>query len=68
MAVVVATRCGEGPLLRDHYGMEFRAAGDERDLREAGALFCELPGTKARIKTIVGLSAGLSRRELEAWL
>jgi L-asparaginase len=66
--VVVASRCGEGPLLRDHYGLPFHTAGDERELLAAGALFCELPGTKARIKTIVGLSAGLSRQELAAWL
>jgi hypothetical protein len=54
--------------LRDHYGLPFHTAGDERELLAAGALFCELPGTKARIKTIVGLSAGLSRQELAAWL
>jgi L-asparaginase len=66
--VVVSSRCGEGPLLRDHYGLPFHEVGDERELLAAGALFCELPGTKARIKTIVGLSAGLSRQELAAWL
>ncbi len=66
--VVITSRCGEGPLLRDHYGLPFHTVGDERELLAAGALFCELPGTKARIKTIVGLSAGLSREELAAWL
>jgi hypothetical protein len=54
--------------LRDHYGLSTRVAGDERDLLDAGALLCDLPGTKARIKTIVGLSAGLSRAQLADWL
>jgi L-asparaginase len=66
--LVVTSRCGEGPLLREHHGLPTRVPGDERDLLEAGALFCELPGTKARIKTIVGLSAGLSQTEMADWL
>jgi L-asparaginase len=66
--LIIASRCGDGPLIRNHYGLPQRVAGDERDLLEIGGIFSELPGTKARIKTIVGLSAGLSRAELADWL
>lgn len=66
--LVATTRCADGPLIRDHYGLPQRVVGDERDLLELGVIFSELPGTKARIKTIVGLSAGLSSAELAQWL
>src|SRR5260370_8815629 len=41
--VVITSRCGEGPLLRDHYGLSFHTVGDERELLAAGDPFCRVP-------------------------
>jgi L-asparaginase len=65
--VAATTRCAEGRLIRDHYGLPDRAAGDERDLLEAGVLFSDLQGAKARVKLAVGLSAGISGINLQEW-
>lgn len=62
--VVATTRCASGGLLRQHYGLPIRAAGDERDLLEAGVVFSDLRGPKARIGLAVALSAGLADDEL----
>jgi L-asparaginase len=67
MVVAATTRCAEGRLIREHYGLPDRTEGDERDLLDAGALFSDLQGSKARIRLAVGLSAGLSRTELREW-
>src|SRR5260370_30107009 len=66
--VVITSRCGEGPLLRDHYGLPFHTVGDERELLAAGALFCALPRTQARVKKILGVCAGRCREEVAGWL
>jgi L-asparaginase len=65
--VAATTRCAEGRLIRDHYGLPDRTAGDERDLLEAGVLFSDLQGAKARVKLAVGLSAGISGINLQEW-
>jgi L-asparaginase len=65
IVVVATTRCPAGRLIRDHYGLPTRCAGDERDLLDAGALFSDLQGPKARIGLAVGLSAGLTTAELQ---
>lgn len=65
VTVVATTRCPAGRLLREHYGLPIRVAGDERDLLEAGVLFSDLQGPKARIALAVGLSAGLGGEELQ---
>lgn len=67
IAVAATTRCPEGRLIREHHGLPDRVAGDERDLLEAGVLFSDLQGVKARIRLAVGLSAGLSPTELREW-
>lgn len=67
IAVAAATRCAQGRLLRDHYGLPQRVEGDERDLLDAGVLFSDLQGPKARLRLAVGLSAGLSAAELRKW-
>ncbi|HEX7127457.1 MAG TPA: asparaginase domain-containing protein, partial [Thermodesulfobacteriota bacterium] len=70
VTIVVTSRCPSGGLLRDHYGLPIRVDGDERDLLEAGALFSNLRGPKARVALAVGLSAGLTGdalRSLVAW-
>lgn len=59
VAVVATTRCHAGGLLRTHYGLPIRVKGDERDLLEAGVIFSDLQGPKARIKLAVALSAGM---------
>jgi len=67
IAVAATTRCPEGRLVREHYGLPDRTDGDARDLLDAGALFTDLRGPKARLRLAVGLSAGLSRTELREW-
>jgi len=62
--VVAATRCPAGRLIREHYGLPIRVDGDERDLLDAGVIFSDLQGPKARIKLAVALSAGLQREEV----
>ncbi len=53
VAVVIASRCAEGPV-GPAYGYE----GGGQKLRELGAIFAgELPGPKARIKLMVALGA-----------
>ncbi len=67
VAVAATTRCAEGRLIREHHGLAGRTDGDERDLLEAGVLFSDLQGPKARVRLAVGLSAGLSPTELRQW-
>ncbi len=64
VTVVATSRCAAGGLLREHYGLPIRVAGDERDLLEAGVVFSDLRGPKARIKLAVALSAGLTGGEV----
>lgn len=64
MAVVATARSPMGRLLRSHYGAPVRVEGDEWDLREAGVMFCDLPGTKARIKLQIALAANLEKDQL----
>ncbi len=52
--VVITSRCGSGPLLRETYSFK----GGEKSLIKAGAIFSNLPGLKARIKLVSLLSAG----------
>ncbi|MEZ5102425.1 MAG: asparaginase domain-containing protein [Thermoleophilia bacterium] len=57
VAVVVASRAGEGPTNRDTYG----AVGCERDLQERGVVMAgALGGTKARLRLAVALALGLA--------
>lgn len=65
VAVVASARSPMGRLLRSHHGTPVCFDGDERDLREAGVVFCDLPGTKARIKLQLALSANLPKDELQ---
>ena len=65
VTVVATTRCPAGRLLREHYGLPIRVAGDERDLLDAGVIFSDLQGPKARMALAVGLSAGLGGTELQ---
>jgi L-asparaginase len=67
ITVTATTRCAEGRLIREHHGLPDRTEGDERDLLEAGVLFSDLQGVKARLRLAVGLSAGLSPKELREW-
>lgn len=64
VTVVAAARSPIGRLLPSHCGTPVRFDGDEWDLREAGVVFCDLPGTKARIKLQLALSANLPEDEL----
>lgn len=52
--VVITSRCGSGPLLKETYSFK----GSEQSLRDAGAIFSNLSGLKARIKLISLLCAG----------
>jgi L-asparaginase len=65
VTVVATTRCTAGRLIREHYGLPIGVEGDERDLLDAGVIFSDLQGPKARIALVVGLSAGLGRAELQ---
>ncbi len=67
ITVAATTRCPEGRLIRDHYGLPDRIDGDERDLLDAGVLFTDLRGPKARVRLAVALNAGLSGGELRQW-
>ena len=67
IAVAATTRCAGGRLIRGGHGLPVRTEGDERDLLQAGVLFSDLQGIKARIRLAVGISAGLSRSELREW-
>lgn len=64
MAVVATARSPMGRLLRSHYGAPVRVDGDEWDLRETGVIFCDIPGTKARIKLQLALASDLDRNQL----
>ena len=64
VAVVVAARSPMGRLLRSHYGAAVRVDGDEWDLRAAGVIFSDLPGTKARIKLQIALSTNMKKEHL----
>lgn len=64
MAVVATARSPMGRLLRAHYGAPVRVDGDEWDLREAGVIFCDLAGTKARIKLQLALAANPEKDQL----
>jgi len=61
VVVVATTRCPMGRLKRSHYGAPVCVDGDEGDLREAGIIFCDLSGTKARIKLQLALAANLEK-------
>jgi L-asparaginase len=67
VAVAISTRCPSGRL-RLHESFPVGFAGSEKDLLGMGALPTFEPGTKARIRLLVGLSAGLTGDELAAWL
>lgn len=67
ITVAATTRCADGRLIREHHGLPDRTEGDERDLLEAGVLFSDLQGIKARIRLAVGLNADLTRPELLEW-
>lgn len=58
--VVITSRCGSGPLLTETYSF----VGSEKSLRDAGAIFSNLSGLKARIKLITLLCAGSTRDTL----
>ena len=64
VAVVAAARSPMGRLLRSRCGAPVRVDGDDWDLREAGVVFSDLPGTKTRIKLQLALSANLPKDEL----
>lgn len=64
VAVVAAARSPMGRLQRSDGGAAVRIEGDEWDLREAGVVFCDLPGTKARIKLQLALAAKLEKEQL----
>ena len=60
--VVVTSRCLSGKLFTGTYGFK----GSEKDLRDIGAIFNDwLPTSKARIKLIVMLSAGLNYENIK---
>lgn len=60
--VVITSRCLSGKLFTGTYGFK----GSEKDLRDVGAIFSDwLPTSKARIKLIVMLSAGLNCDEIK---
>lgn len=60
VAVVVASRAGEGPTNRDTYG----AIGCELDLQERGAVMAgALGGAKARLRLAVALALGFAPRD-----
>jgi L-asparaginase len=62
MPVVVTSRCLSGKLFTNTYGYK----GSEKDLRDIGAIFSDwLPTSKARIKLIVMLSAGLNYERIK---
>lgn len=65
VTVVATTRCPAGRLIREHYGLPIRVEGDERDLLDAGVIFSDFQGPKARIALAVGLSAGLGGADLQ---
>jgi L-asparaginase len=52
--VVITSRCGTGPLLKNTYSFE----GSEQSLKKLGVIFSNLTGLKARIKLIAALSLG----------
>lgn len=64
LSVVAAPRSPTGHLIRDHYGLPQRVAGDERDLRDAGVIFAALQGPKARIQLALALGAGIVGEDL----
>jgi len=65
VTVVAVVRGPMGRLLRSHHCKQARVDGDEWDLREAGVIFCDLPGAKARVKLQLALSAKLPVDELQ---
>jgi L-asparaginase len=67
IVLAATTRCPAGRLVRQPHGLADRTSGGEQDLLDAGVLFSDLQGIKARIRLAVGLSAGLSPVELRAW-
>jgi L-asparaginase len=55
--VIVASRCGAGPMLRHTYD----GPGSETDLRDAGAIFArDVAPLKARLRLMVALALGLA--------
>lgn len=62
--VVLASRTGDGPVLRETYGF----AGSERDLRARGLVSAgPLSAPKARAALALLLAAGSSRWEVQDW-
>jgi L-asparaginase len=60
--VIATSRCLSGRLFTETYGFQ----GSERDLKQLGVIFNDwLPTSKARIKLIVMLSAGLNYDEIK---
>lgn len=64
VTIVATSRCPTGRLALRRSGLVV-APGDEGDLLDAGVLFSDLQGPKARIKLILALSAGFDRAGLE---
>jgi L-asparaginase len=59
--VVLASRCGNGPVLRETYG----GPGAERRLLAGGLVSAgQLAPVKARLRLLFGISAGISARSL----
>ncbi len=67
VAVAVSTRCPTGRL-RLHESFPVGFTGSEKELLGMGAIPTFETGLKARVRLLVGLSAGLTGEELAAWL
>lgn len=66
VTVALSTRCLMGRIRRlDRFPVQF--AGDEKQLLEAGCLAAFEPGTKARVRLLVGLARGWKGAELRTW-
>jgi L-asparaginase len=64
IGIVATPRSPAGRLIRDHYEQPQRVTGDERDLRDAGVIFANLQGPKARIQLALAKGAGIAGEHL----
>lgn len=64
MTVVASTRCSNGRLALRNDKLTQSFLGDAKELLEAGVIFSDVSGPKARVKLAVCLSAGMSPSEL----